>query len=304
MRSRTRSNRLRGGWRRASRCSRWATRSTTERTSARWSPRPRLHASAGGSTRPPPAGRHRGRWDAVRSDPVTDAGDAAAAPGMRVVDQEVFGPVAVRSSSTAATTRRSDWPTRRRSGCSSGSSPGPSSGRSDRSRQLESGSVIVNRSSNYRLDSFVYGGVKQSGVGREDPRSTLRELTEEHFACWGTGREVGPRWVMRRTSAAARHGHPRSPPRPPTAYSSRGLPLDEAIGATLVRGRRVPALDRSRGIARGARRPRRLPGRRGRSRAAGAVGDRRLGPWPPREPAGCRPWPRASWRSGRSTARW
>jgi acyl-CoA reductase-like NAD-dependent aldehyde dehydrogenase len=50
---------------------------------------------------------------------------------------------------------------------------------------LESGSVIVNRSSNYRLDAFIYGGVKQSGVGREDPRSTLRELTEEHFAVLG-----------------------------------------------------------------------------------------------------------------------
>ncbi len=53
------------------------------------------------------------------------------------------------------------------------------------SEALEAGSVIVNRSSNFRLDSFVYGGVKASGVGREDPSSTVLAMSEEHFVVLG-----------------------------------------------------------------------------------------------------------------------
>ena len=58
------------------------------------------------------------------------------------------------------------------------------------SEELEAGSIVVNRSSNFRLDSFIYGGIKESGVGREDPASTVLALSEEHFVVLGD-REAG-----------------------------------------------------------------------------------------------------------------
>lgn len=36
-------------------------------------------------------------------------------------------------------------------------------------RELRAGSVIVNRSSNFRLDQLPYGGIGESGLGREGP---------------------------------------------------------------------------------------------------------------------------------------
>jgi acyl-CoA reductase-like NAD-dependent aldehyde dehydrogenase len=107
-----------------------------------------------------------------------------ARPGMRVVDDEIFGPVAVVVEHDG-----DDDAIRIANATSFGLQSGVFTRSLDRALRsiavLQSGSVIVNRSSNYRLDTFVYGGVKQSGVGREDPRSTLLELTEEHFAVLG-----------------------------------------------------------------------------------------------------------------------
>jgi acyl-CoA reductase-like NAD-dependent aldehyde dehydrogenase len=43
--------------------------------------------------------------------------------------------------------------------------------------KLRSGGVMVNRSSNFRLDHLPYGGVGDSGFGREGPQSTVEEMT-------------------------------------------------------------------------------------------------------------------------------
>ncbi len=45
-------------------------------------------------------------------------------------------------------------------------------------RGLRVGGVIVNDSSNYRADHMPYGGVKQSGLGREGLRFAIEEMTE------------------------------------------------------------------------------------------------------------------------------
>ncbi len=104
--------------------------------------------------------------------------------GMRVVDEEIFGPVAVVISYGD-----DDEAFEIANQTTYGLQFGVFTRSLERSLRaaadLEAGSVLVNRSSNFRLDSFVYGGVKNSGVGREDPRSTLRELTEEHFVVFG-----------------------------------------------------------------------------------------------------------------------
>jgi len=43
---------------------------------------------------------------------------------------------------------------------------------------LEVGAVIVNDAPSYRMDSMPYGGVKESGLGREGVRFAIKEMTE------------------------------------------------------------------------------------------------------------------------------
>jgi acyl-CoA reductase-like NAD-dependent aldehyde dehydrogenase len=45
-------------------------------------------------------------------------------------------------------------------------------------RGLRAGAVLVNKSTNYRMDHLPYGGVKESGVGREGPRHAIEEMSE------------------------------------------------------------------------------------------------------------------------------
>jgi glyceraldehyde-3-phosphate dehydrogenase (NADP+) len=44
--------------------------------------------------------------------------------------------------------------------------------------EVEAGGVIVNDIPTYRIDHMPYGGVKDSGLGREGPRYTIEEMTE------------------------------------------------------------------------------------------------------------------------------
>jgi acyl-CoA reductase-like NAD-dependent aldehyde dehydrogenase len=44
-------------------------------------------------------------------------------------------------------------------------------------RDLEVGAVIVNGSSNFRLDHIPFGGVKDSGFGRESPAEMIQDYT-------------------------------------------------------------------------------------------------------------------------------
>lgn len=48
-------------------------------------------------------------------------------------------------------------------------------------RTIRTGGVIVNGSSTWRTDQLAYGGVKDSGIGREGPRYAMREMTEERL---------------------------------------------------------------------------------------------------------------------------
>jgi len=55
--------------------------------------------------------------------------------------------------------------------------------------RLETGGVIVNDVPTYRIDHMPYGGVKDSGVGREGPRYAIEEMTEPKLLVINT--EVG-----------------------------------------------------------------------------------------------------------------
>jgi acyl-CoA reductase-like NAD-dependent aldehyde dehydrogenase len=48
-------------------------------------------------------------------------------------------------------------------------------------RKLRTGGVIINGSSTWRTDQLAYGGVKDSGIGREGPRYAIRDMTEERL---------------------------------------------------------------------------------------------------------------------------
>ncbi len=48
-------------------------------------------------------------------------------------------------------------------------------------RRLRTGAVIINGTSTWRTDQLAYGGVKDSGIGREGPRYAIRDMTEERL---------------------------------------------------------------------------------------------------------------------------
>jgi acyl-CoA reductase-like NAD-dependent aldehyde dehydrogenase len=48
-------------------------------------------------------------------------------------------------------------------------------------RSLRTGGVIINGSSTWRTDQLAYGGVKDSGIGREGPKYSIRDMTEERM---------------------------------------------------------------------------------------------------------------------------
>jgi len=50
--------------------------------------------------------------------------------------------------------------------------------------ELECGGVMINESTDYRLDSMPFGGVKYSGLGREGLKFSLQEMTEPKVICF------------------------------------------------------------------------------------------------------------------------
>jgi len=45
-------------------------------------------------------------------------------------------------------------------------------------RRMESGNVMVNWAPNWRADLMPYGGLKDSGIGKEGPKYAVQEMTE------------------------------------------------------------------------------------------------------------------------------
>ncbi len=51
-------------------------------------------------------------------------------------------------------------------------------------RRLDVGAVIINDSTDYRLDVMPFGGTKHSGIGREGVRFAMQEMTETRVVCF------------------------------------------------------------------------------------------------------------------------
>jgi acyl-CoA reductase-like NAD-dependent aldehyde dehydrogenase len=48
-------------------------------------------------------------------------------------------------------------------------------------KEIRTGGVILNGTSTWRTDQLAYGGVKDSGIGREGPKYAIRDMTEERL---------------------------------------------------------------------------------------------------------------------------
>jgi acyl-CoA reductase-like NAD-dependent aldehyde dehydrogenase len=105
---------------------------------------------------------------------------ADAAPSMKVVCEEVFGPVVsllpYNSADDVFGTVSAG-----RYGLQTGIFTGSLELGIRAVRSLRTGGVILNGSSTWRTDQLAYGGVKDSGIGREGPRYSIRDMTEERL---------------------------------------------------------------------------------------------------------------------------
>jgi len=101
-------------------------------------------------------------------------------PEMRVVASEVFGPV-VTLQSYSNVNDVFDVITDAPLGLQCGIYTKSLEVAMAAVRRTRTGAVIVNGTSTWRADQMPYGGVKNSGIGREGPHYAMRELTEERL---------------------------------------------------------------------------------------------------------------------------
>jgi acyl-CoA reductase-like NAD-dependent aldehyde dehydrogenase len=112
-----------------------------------------------------------------RGSMVTPAILTATKPGMKVRDEEVFGPVVVIEpyddfEEALAEANRSKY------GLQAGLLTRDAGRILTAYRELEVGALIVGDTPSWRLDPMPFGGTKESGLGREGIRSAIEEMTE------------------------------------------------------------------------------------------------------------------------------
>jgi acyl-CoA reductase-like NAD-dependent aldehyde dehydrogenase len=108
---------------------------------------------------------------------VTPAILTGTLPGMKVRDEEVFGPVVVIEpfddfEEALAAVNHSKY------GLQAGLLSRDAGRILTAYRELEVGALIVGDTPSWRLDPMPFGGVKDSGLGREGLRSAIEEMTE------------------------------------------------------------------------------------------------------------------------------
>jgi acyl-CoA reductase-like NAD-dependent aldehyde dehydrogenase len=99
---------------------------------------------------------------------------------MKVVCDEVFGPVAsivTYSDVTEAIADINDSPYGLQCGIYTDSTKMALRA----AREIRTGGVIINGTSTWRTDQLAYGGVKNSGIGREGPRYAIQDMTDQRL---------------------------------------------------------------------------------------------------------------------------
>lgn len=105
---------------------------------------------------------------------------ANAQPSMRVVSEEVFGPVA-NLLPVATFDEAIEHVNASPYGLQTGVFTKSLANAMQAARRIRSGAIILNGTSTWRSDQMPYGGVKNSGIGREGPRYAVRDMTEERL---------------------------------------------------------------------------------------------------------------------------
>ena len=108
---------------------------------------------------------------------------ADAPPSTRISCQEVFGPVVVVNryrnfADAIAMVNDSVY------GLQAGIFTRDLERAFQAAREFEVGGVIINDVPMFRADHMPYGGVKESGAGREGPRYAAEEMSEMKLICW------------------------------------------------------------------------------------------------------------------------
>lgn len=98
-------------------------------------------------------------------------------PEMKVVSGEVFGPV-VTVTPYGTLDEAIDHVNRSDYGLQAGIMTNDLQAAMQASRRIRTGGVIVGGTSAFRIGSMPYGGVKNSGFGREGPRYAIEEMTD------------------------------------------------------------------------------------------------------------------------------
>ena len=98
-------------------------------------------------------------------------------PAMKVCSEEIFGPV-VTLQSVASVEDAVDASNNSRYGLQAGIFSSDVNSIMYAYRHLNVGGVIANDYPTFRVDNMPYGGVKDSGSGREGVRYAIQEMTE------------------------------------------------------------------------------------------------------------------------------
>ena len=98
-------------------------------------------------------------------------------PEMRAVSEEIFAPVAVveKFSNFAEAVEMSN---QTKYGLQAGVFTQDLANSQYAAQNLEYGGVMINDVPTFRVDNMPYGGVKQSGFGREGTRYAMEEMSE------------------------------------------------------------------------------------------------------------------------------
>ena len=98
-------------------------------------------------------------------------------PDMRISCEELFGP-AVAVTRSAGIDEAIKMANDSNYGLSAGIFTQDIDWAMKFAREVESGNLMINSGPQYRADLMPYGGLKESGMGKEGPRYAVEEMTE------------------------------------------------------------------------------------------------------------------------------
>jgi succinate-semialdehyde dehydrogenase/glutarate-semialdehyde dehydrogenase len=110
-------------------------------------------------------------------------------PGLKVIEEEIFAPV-VSLLPFDRLSEAIDAINATRFGLAAGIFTRNLDEALLAARAINSGAVHINETSSSRVDGMPYGGVKESGFGREGPRYAIREMTDEKVITIAPGRSA------------------------------------------------------------------------------------------------------------------